>query len=239
MPYQGDRHPDRPQGRFTTDFSYLRKLPGALILVQLVCAFLGFTLAAAGSAVWRVRRGHAFFTFVSFMSMLSCVCWVAVRVFQLEALFKREINWNVVGLVYNGLNAFFLMVASCLMVEAASSARTLRAAGVFGFLGFSAFLSGLVWEAIVWRSNRDSGPGFSTATVVSGLERIRAHRRSVDTHAGGAPGRGGGQSLLPALLRRLLRAGRVADAFVRASIASVGTHGSRNVQMTKNISLIL
>lgn len=42
---------------------------------------------------------------------------------------------------------------------------------VFGFLGFTGFLAGLVWEVMVWLKNRDSGPGFATATVVSGLDR--------------------------------------------------------------------
>lgn len=170
MPYRGDRDlEDRP--KFTTNIHYVRKLPGALVCVQLVCTGLGFLLALGGSMVWSVESGHGFFTFVSFICSLSCICWLAVHVFQLYTLFKITINWNKVGLVYSGVNAFLLMVASCFMVEAASEARALKAAGVFGFLGFTGFLAGLVWEVLLWHKNRDGGPGFSTASVVQGPDR--------------------------------------------------------------------
>lgn len=173
MPYQGDRDTHPAPTTFTTDFSHLKKLPGPLIVVQLVCCLLGFALALDGTVGWGVRRGHAFFTFIIFLSMLCCACWLLVRIFQLDAMFKKDVNWNILGLVHNGGNGFFLMIASCLMLEGASAARPLRAAGVFGFLGFSAFLAGLVWEVIVWRSNRDSLPGFATATVIPGRERSK------------------------------------------------------------------
>ncbi|XP_045611416.1 uncharacterized protein [Procambarus clarkii] len=170
MPYLGDRQePEHP--KFTTDFGYVKKLPGALILVQLVCTGLGFLLALGGSLVWMVKSGHGFYTFVSFVSFLSCVCWLVVHVFQFYTLFKIAINWNLVGLVYNGVNGFLMMVASCVMVEVASEARALKAAGVFGFLAFTGFLAALVWEALLWHKNRDSGAGFSSASVVRGLDR--------------------------------------------------------------------
>ncbi|KAG7158201.1 hypothetical protein Hamer_G008836, partial [Homarus americanus] len=94
MPYRGDRHEDRP--KFTTDINYVKKMPGTIIFVQLVCMGLGFLLALGGSMVWKVKSGHAFFTFVSFMSFLSCICWLLVHVLQLFSLFKTPINWNIV-----------------------------------------------------------------------------------------------------------------------------------------------
>ncbi|XP_045109245.1 CKLF-like MARVEL transmembrane domain-containing protein 4 [Portunus trituberculatus] len=169
MPYQGDSHP--AHARFTTDCSYLFKLPGAFILVQNICCTFAFLLAISGAMKWRVGRGHGFFVFVAFLSMLSCDVWLAVRVLRLDSMFKKKLNWNIAGLVHNGINALFMMVASCVLLEAASEARPLRAAGVFGFLGFSAFLAGLIWEAIIWRTKRDSETEFQTATVIRGVER--------------------------------------------------------------------
>ncbi|XP_047502748.1 uncharacterized protein LOC125048221 [Penaeus chinensis] len=171
MPYQGDRTAEKQPGQFTTDVKYIRKLPGALIVVQLICCSLGFILAVCSSVMWKVRAGHGFFTFVSFIASVSCINWLVIHVFQIYLLFNRSFNWNILGLAHNGLCGFLLMIASCVMVELASAARALRAAGVFGFLGFTGFLAGLVWEVMVWLKNRDSGPGFATATVVSGLDR--------------------------------------------------------------------
>ncbi|KAK8380742.1 hypothetical protein O3P69_007990 [Scylla paramamosain] len=169
MPYQGDSHP--APARFTTNCSYLIKLPGVLILVQNICCTLAFVLGISGAMKWRVGRGHGFFIFVVFLSMLSCNTWLMVRVLHLDSMFKRKVNWNIAGLVHNGINAIFVMVASCVILETASGARPLRAAGVFGFLGFSAFLAGLIWEAIIWRTKRDSEVGLQSATVIRGLER--------------------------------------------------------------------
>lgn len=170
MPYLGDNEQQQQHPKFTTDFTYVKKLPGALIVVQLVCTGVGFFLALGGSLVWMVKTGHGFYTFISFVSFLSCISWLVVHVLQLYALFKTTINWNKVGIVYNGVNGFLMMVASCVMVEVASEARALKAAGVFGFLAFTGFLAGLVWEVLAWHKNRDSCEAF-TASVVRGPDR--------------------------------------------------------------------
>lgn len=169
MPYRGDSHP-APAG-FTTDFSYVLKLPGALILAQNICCALAFILATIGGMAWRVGKGHGFFIFMSFLSLLSCIVWLAVRILHLDSQFKKKLNWNKAGLVHNGVNAVVMMVASCVMLEVALRARLLKAAGVFGFLGFSAFLAALIWEVIIWRTKRDSEVGFQSATVIRGPER--------------------------------------------------------------------
>ncbi|KAG0695237.1 hypothetical protein GWK47_026961 [Chionoecetes opilio] len=165
MPYQGDSDTRPEAARFILTAASSLEALGSLRYFSLVCSFFAFMLGVSGTVRWAVRGRHAFFTIVSFMSMLSCACWLLVRVLHLDALFKRNVNWNKAGLVYNGANALVLMVGSCVMLEVASGARTLRAAAVFGFLGFTAFLAGLVWEGIVWRTNRDEGSaGFFTAT---------------------------------------------------------------------------
>lgn len=171
MPYEGDRDKSL-QKKFTTDFKYIKKLPGILIVIQLVCCCLGFLLSLGASFVWAGRGGHSFFTFIVFIAFLGCVSWLVIHVCQLYTLFERNINWNMLGLIHNGVFGFLVMVASCVMIEVASEARPLRAAGVFGFLGFTGFLMGLAWEVTVLLKNRDAGFGFtSTATVVQGPER--------------------------------------------------------------------
>ena len=43
----------------------------------------------------------------------------------------------------------------------------------FGFLGYSTFLVGFLWETIIWRNKREElSAGFSTATVIRGMYSI-------------------------------------------------------------------
>ncbi|KAK7060633.1 hypothetical protein SK128_027928 [Halocaridina rubra] len=170
MPYQGDRD-ESLRVKFTTDIKYLTKFPGVFILIQLLCCGLGFLVSLGSSFVWHGRGGIAFFIMVSFVASTGCLVWLVIHVFQLYSLCKKDINWNLTGLVFNGVIGFFVMVASCIMIETASSARPLRAAGVFGFFGFTGCLMGLAWEVTVWLKNRDSGLSFATATVEQGPRR--------------------------------------------------------------------
>ncbi|XP_064090662.1 CKLF-like MARVEL transmembrane domain-containing protein 4 [Macrobrachium nipponense] len=169
MPYQGER--DKGPRKFKADVRYLKKLPGVLVVIQLVCCALGFFLSLGASFVWRGTAGQSFFTFIVFVASLGCFVWLVVHVFQLYTLTNRTVNWNIMGIVHNGVFGFFVMIASCVMIEVASEARPLRAAGVFGFLGFTGFLMALAWEVMMWLKNRDPGIGFNTATVVEGPKR--------------------------------------------------------------------
>ncbi|KAK3892228.1 hypothetical protein Pcinc_003918 [Petrolisthes cinctipes] len=159
----------------------MRKLPGLLILLQLGCTSLGFLLAVGGTVLsGRARHAYGVFIFASFYACFSCLVYLALRVLSFHVVFCRRpqhcMNWNVVGLIHSGVSVFLMMVGSCFMVEYAGGVRILRAAGVFGFLGYTMFLAQLIFELLAWRKARGSSllPAFVTASVV----RARAESAS-------------------------------------------------------------
>ncbi|XP_076054003.1 uncharacterized protein LOC143032812 isoform X2 [Oratosquilla oratoria] len=160
------------QGKMpSADISYVKKMPGMAVAVQLVTCLFAFVLSVGASTTYFVSSGHGFFIFITFLATVSCILWLLLRVLGLETLLPAKFDWNLAGLVYNGVLGFLVMVGSCVMVDRAMASQVLKAAGVFGFFGFTGFVTALVYEASIWYRRRSSAPGMASAVVVQGPDR--------------------------------------------------------------------
>lgn len=157
--------------RPSVDISYVKKMPGLAVVAQLVACLFAFVLSVGASMTYFVSSGHGFFIFITFVATVCCILWLMLQVLGFEKLLPAKFDWNLAGLVHNGVFGFLVMVASCVMVDKAKASRVLKAAGVFGFFGFTGFVTALVYEASIWYRRRSSAPGMASAVVVQGPDR--------------------------------------------------------------------
>ncbi|KAL7643170.1 UNVERIFIED_CONTAM: hypothetical protein RMT77_006460 [Armadillidium vulgare] len=127
------------------DLSFFKNFPGIFIVTQLACCCIGFFLGVGGHYYKSVQ--HVFFLLTTSMASFSTTCWIVFHFCEVKSSSVfRGVDWNKVGIIHSAIFGFFVMVGSACMIEVSYAARSLRAAGVFGFFGFTAFLIHLCWE---------------------------------------------------------------------------------------------
>ncbi|CAL4069001.1 unnamed protein product, partial [Meganyctiphanes norvegica] len=130
--------------------AYLKSLPGLFVCVQLVLCFLAFVISVSSAVHYSLHASHGFFSFITFLAILSCTVWIFTHTFNLHTLFKKEIDWNHAGLLHNSVWGFFLMAASCAIINIASLDKSLRAAGTFCQCLYCFIMETVTW---VWQKN--------------------------------------------------------------------------------------
>jgi len=157
------------------DLEFVKSVPGILLAVQAVCSLLALILA--GSWQGSYTGSHTFFLLVMAPSFFASLSLLISRAIGLDELLNKQIPWDILLAGHSALGFVFVLIASCLMVEAAQAVSALKAAGVFGLFAWNSLLVGVaVHGRPVLRQLRGGG-GLSpqTATVSS--------RRSQDPEA--------------------------------------------------------
>lgn len=169
---KGRRATEGPQrATFSTVFdgTFFKTVTGILLVVQVVSCFLGMVLGAS----WRgsYTGGHVFFLIVIVLTFLCGLLLLAARAIRLDDLMLRNVDWNIVFGFYSVPSALLVLIASCVMVEAAKAVSALKAAGVFGLFAWNAlFGMSLLHGRTLLKLMRQNKLPTATATVVPGVE---------------------------------------------------------------------
>jgi len=160
------------------DFNFLKSVPAVLLAVQAVCSLLALILA--GSWQGDHTGSHTFFLLVMTPTFLASFSLLVCRAISLDDLLNREIPWDML-LAGHSLAGFVLvLIASCLMVEAAKAVSVLKAAGVFGLFAWNSLLVGslLHGRPLLVRLRGGAGPATHSATVTPGGQDAEAQDSS-------------------------------------------------------------